>query len=131
MKTIRYSILTLLFIVVLVGCTNHTNKERIQTYSTAKGKSENHIKKDTQTAKNLATKATSKMKNHTNYSVSGSDEDGNVVYGAVLIEGKAGFGTLKRIDSSTVEIIVERSINRKMIIATDEYGYLYHLHFTK
>jgi hypothetical protein len=29
--------------------------------------------------------------------VSGSDEDGNLVHGAVLIEGKAGFGSLKLI----------------------------------
>jgi hypothetical protein len=50
--------------------------------------------------------------------VSGSDEeDGNLVHGAVLIEGKAGFGSLKRIDSSTVEIAW--STNRKIIIATD------------
>jgi hypothetical protein len=127
MTTIRYSILTLLFLVGLVGCTNHTNKVRIQRYSPTTGRSENHAKKDTLTAKNLATKAESKVKNHTNYSVSGSDEDGNLVHGAVLIEGKAGFGSLKRIDSSTVEIIAEWSTNRKIIIATDEYGYLYRL----
>ena len=127
MTTIRYSILTLLCLVGLVGCTNRTNKERILTYLPAKGKSKNNTKKDTLTTKNLATKATAKVKNHTNYSVSGSDEDGNLVHGAVLIEGKAGFGSLKRIDSSTVEIIAEWSTNRKMIIATDEYGYLYRL----
>ncbi|MBC5839788.1 hypothetical protein H8R23_00035 [Flavobacterium sp. F-380] len=68
------------------------------------------------------------MKGQQNYPVSGTDEDGNLVTGEVVLEGKAGFGSLTKIDKSKIEIIAEWSANKNRLIATDEYGYLYQLH---
>jgi hypothetical protein len=61
--------------------------------------------------------------------VEGTDEDGNLVTGEVIIEGNAGLGTLNKKGKNKIDIIVDWSAATKRLIATDENGYLYQLHF--
>lgn len=123
----RYSFLSIPFLLIALSCEHKPIKTTFNHYSQDHYRYSNSHTKSIIVEKKQGNKNLTKVKNQENYSVSGSDEDGNLVHGAVVIEGKAGFGSLKRIDSSTVEIIAEWSSNRKIIIATDEYGYLYHL----
>jgi hypothetical protein len=69
------------------------------------------------------------MKSDQNQLVEGTDEDGDLVTGEVIIEGTTGLGTLTKKGNNKIEIIVDWSATKNRLIATDEYGYLYQLHF--
>lgn len=68
------------------------------------------------------TNDTSKFKN----SVNGKDEDGNLVQGKVMIEGKRGLGILTNNHGEKIEIVFEM-ITHSKIIATDIEGIKYKL----
>ncbi|MDG2431253.1 hypothetical protein [Flavobacterium sp.] len=127
MKAIKNVVFLLFFLLAILSCQYKTTKVRFADTTRTHRKQINTSIKDTVLIATPTNEKKLKVKNHTNYIVSGLDEDGNSVHGAVLIEGKAGFGSLEREDSTTVEIIAEWSSTKKLIIATDEYGYLYRL----
>ena len=61
-----------------------------------------------------------------NYKVSGTDEDGNEVFGSVNIEGAIGIGIISGIEAKGIEIVAERTGNN-ILTATDVKGYEYKL----
>lgn len=61
-----------------------------------------------------------------NYKVSGTDEDGNEVFGSVNIEGAIGIGIISGIEAKGIEIVAERT-GHNLLTATDVKGYEYKL----
>jgi hypothetical protein len=61
-----------------------------------------------------------------NCKVHGIDEDGNLFFGHVNIEGKAGIGMISRIEARGIEIVAERT-SPTSLTAMDVTGYEYKL----
>lgn len=58
--------------------------------------------------------------------ISGYDENGNIVRGSGIVEGKTGLGTIIKLDGKKKEIVFE-VVNGNNITATDDDGIEYHL----
>jgi hypothetical protein len=58
--------------------------------------------------------------------VYGIDEEDNPVQGRVSIEGSGGYGILRVTNSRTVEVVLDKGKQNK-IIATDQEGFTYNL----
>ena len=129
MNSIKIIIITLNILVATISCDDKKGNHSITPHHNTAIENQEFYKKKVIGYKNTGKKIKNKkMKGQQNYPVLGTDEDGNLVTGEVVIEGKAGFGSLIKIDKSKIEIIVEWSANKNRLIATDEYGYLYQLH---
>jgi hypothetical protein len=61
------------------------------------------------------------------YVVSGLDEEGNKVHGAINLEGNNGLGILTQNDGKHTEIVIESIQATKTILATNEEGFKYRL----
>lgn len=123
-------IITLNILAATTSCNDKKGSNSIVAHPREiKENPEFHMKKDMDLQ--TPAKKNKHMKNQQNYHVSGTDEDGNLVKGEVVIDGKAGLGSLTKTDKSRIEIIVEWSATNNVLIATDEYGYLYRLTITK
>lgn len=96
--------------LVLGSCKNSGESKQVTHHSDAK------VKKQIETLE----------LDHYDYSVAGTDEDGNHVNGNINIEGKIGLGTLIRKDAEKIEIVVEW-VGKQKLMATDLDGYEYDL----
>ncbi len=65
-------------------------------------------------------------KTENNYHVHGTDEEGNIVFGTITIDGKLGIGMIRGNDAKGIEVIAERT-SHNILTATDIKGYEYQL----
>jgi hypothetical protein len=55
------------------------------------------------------------------------DEEGNHVYGRISIEGNNGIGILKATNGCTIEVVLDKGRQNKLL-ATDQEGFTYKLY---